>query len=93
VGLDGDDTRRDPLVVRKATLASLLSRSAPGLRFNEYINEMARPLVSARGLQARARRHRVEAAQLGLPLGAIAGLDRVEEPGGAGAVKREDGLD
>ena len=36
VELNGDDLRRDPLAVRKATLASLLARAAPGLRFNEH---------------------------------------------------------
>ena len=33
----GDDLRREPLDVRKATLASLLRRSATGLRLNEHI--------------------------------------------------------
>jgi bifunctional non-homologous end joining protein LigD len=33
--------------VRKATLASLLARSAPGLRFNEHMDEMDGPLVFA----------------------------------------------
>ena len=33
IELDGEDMRRDPLAVRKATLASLLRRAAPGLRF------------------------------------------------------------
>jgi bifunctional non-homologous end joining protein LigD len=37
IELDGDDLRRDPLDVRKATLASLLRRAAPGLRLNEHI--------------------------------------------------------
>jgi hypothetical protein len=32
IELDGDDLRRDPLAVRKATLSSLLRRAAPGLR-------------------------------------------------------------
>jgi ATP-dependent DNA ligase len=45
IGLDGDDLRRDPLAVRKAMLASLLTHSAPGLRFNEHINEKDGPLV------------------------------------------------
>jgi hypothetical protein len=31
--------------VRKATLASLLARSAPGLRFNEHLDEHDGPLV------------------------------------------------
>jgi bifunctional non-homologous end joining protein LigD len=39
IELNGDDLRRDPLVVRKATLASVLARAAPGLRFNEHIEE------------------------------------------------------
>ena len=37
IELDGEDMRRDPLSVRKATLASLLARAAPGLRLNEHI--------------------------------------------------------
>jgi bifunctional non-homologous end joining protein LigD len=37
IELDGDDLRREPLDTRKATLASLLKRAAPGLRFNEHI--------------------------------------------------------
>jgi ATP-dependent DNA ligase len=34
---NGDDLRRDPLGVRKATLASVLAKAAPGIRFNEHI--------------------------------------------------------
>jgi bifunctional non-homologous end joining protein LigD len=37
IELNGDDLRRDPLEVRKATLASVLARAAPGLRLNEHI--------------------------------------------------------
>jgi ATP-dependent DNA ligase len=47
IELNGDDLRRDPLAVRKATLASLLARSAPGLRFNEHMDEKDGPLVFA----------------------------------------------
>jgi bifunctional non-homologous end joining protein LigD len=47
IELDGDDLRRDPLAVRKATLASLLVRAAPGLRFNEHLDEQNGPLVFA----------------------------------------------
>jgi len=39
IELNGDDLRRDPLVVRKTTLASMLARAAPGLRFNEHLDE------------------------------------------------------
>jgi ATP-dependent DNA ligase len=34
IQFDGDDLRREPLAVRKSTLASLLTRSSPGLRAN-----------------------------------------------------------
>jgi bifunctional non-homologous end joining protein LigD len=37
IELNGDDLRRDPLEVRKATLASVLAKAAPGMRFNEHI--------------------------------------------------------
>jgi bifunctional non-homologous end joining protein LigD len=47
IELNRDDLRRDPLVVRKATLASLLSRASPGLRFNEHLDEKDGPLVFA----------------------------------------------
>jgi bifunctional non-homologous end joining protein LigD len=47
IELDGEDMRRDPLAVRKATLASLLRRAAPGLRFNEHLDEEDGPFVFA----------------------------------------------
>src|SRR3974390_3204035 len=47
IEFNGDDLRRDPLVVRKPTLASLLSRASPGLRFNEHLDEKDGPLVFA----------------------------------------------
>jgi bifunctional non-homologous end joining protein LigD len=47
IELDGDDLRRDPLEVRKATLVSLLSRASPGLRFNEHMEHEDGPLVFA----------------------------------------------
>ena len=37
IELNGDDLRREPLEVRKATLASVLAKAAPGLRLNEHI--------------------------------------------------------
>jgi bifunctional non-homologous end joining protein LigD len=36
--LNGDDLRRDPLEVRKATLASIVAKARPGIRFNEHID-------------------------------------------------------
>jgi bifunctional non-homologous end joining protein LigD len=35
--LDGQDLRREPLETRKATLASLVRGSVPGLRLNEHL--------------------------------------------------------
>jgi bifunctional non-homologous end joining protein LigD len=37
IELNGDDLRRDPLEVRKATLASVLAKAEPGIRFNEHM--------------------------------------------------------
>jgi bifunctional non-homologous end joining protein LigD len=37
IELNGDDVRRDPLQVRKATLASIVAKARPGIRFNEHI--------------------------------------------------------
>jgi bifunctional non-homologous end joining protein LigD len=37
IELNGDDLRRDPLQVRKATLASIAAKARPGVRFNEHI--------------------------------------------------------
>jgi hypothetical protein len=36
IELNGDDLRRDPLEVRKATLASIVAKASPGIRFNEH---------------------------------------------------------
>jgi bifunctional non-homologous end joining protein LigD len=37
IELNGDDLRRDPLEVRKATLRSMLAKAGPGLRFNKHL--------------------------------------------------------
>jgi bifunctional non-homologous end joining protein LigD len=37
IELNGDDLRRDPLQVRKATLASIVAKARSGIRFNEHI--------------------------------------------------------
>jgi bifunctional non-homologous end joining protein LigD len=37
IALNGDDLRRDPLQVRKATLASILAKARAGIRLNEHI--------------------------------------------------------
>ena len=45
--LDGTDMRREPIEVRKATLASILRKRRPGVRFNEYLEHLDGELVSA----------------------------------------------
>jgi ATP-dependent DNA ligase len=47
IELDGADLRREPLEVRKATLASVLRKASPGLRLNEHITEPDGALVFA----------------------------------------------
>jgi bifunctional non-homologous end joining protein LigD len=37
IALNGDDLRREPLTVRKATLASVLRKARPGLVLNEHL--------------------------------------------------------
>ena len=49
IELNGDDLRRDPLEVRKATLASIVAKASPGIRFNEHIwPDRLRPCLQAR---------------------------------------------
>ena len=38
IELGGDDLRRDPLEVRKATLASVLAKAGAGVRFCEHLD-------------------------------------------------------
>ena len=39
IELNGDDLRREPLEVRKATLRSALAKASPGIRFNGHIGD------------------------------------------------------
>jgi hypothetical protein len=55
----------------------------PGLKFNEHI-EADGPTVFAHACKMGARRHRVEAQGLALPLGALAALAQNEKPGARG---------
>jgi ATP-dependent DNA ligase len=45
--LDGADLRREPIEVRKATLASILRKSRPGVRLNEHIEHPEGAVVFA----------------------------------------------
>ena len=45
IEIDATDMRRNPLATRKAKLSDILTRAAPGLRFNEHLEEEDGPLV------------------------------------------------
>ena len=79
--LDGSDLRREPIEVRKATLASILRKSRPGVRLNEHLEHDCGLTVFPARLQDGTGGHRLEAARLALSLGPIAGLAQVQEPG------------
>jgi len=81
---NGDDLRRDPLEVRKATLASIVVKANSGIRFK-------RPDGLRPCLQDGAGGHRVEAQGLTLPLRALAGLVEDEKPGVCGGDARGGG--
>jgi hypothetical protein len=73
------ELRALPLSVRKARLARLLRRKTAGIVFNEHTRTA--PPCSGMCLQARARGHRVEAADGALSVRPIARLAQGEEPG------------
>ena len=78
--LDGTDLRREPIEVRKATLASILRKSRPGLRSERAPGTpRGRRRLSAR-LQDRAGGDCLQAPGLALSVGALAGLAEVQEP-------------
>jgi hypothetical protein len=62
IGLNGDDLRREPIEVRKTTLASALTRAAPGSP-----GARGRRAGVLPRLQDGPRRHRVEALETALP--------------------------
>ena len=84
--LDGKDLRREPLEVRKQTLASLLRGSLPGVQLSAS-RAPRRPRVRTR-LQAGARGHRLQAARLALPSGRSPDWVKFKNPA-APAVRRE----
>src|SRR5215468_6544550 len=52
IELNGDDLRRDPLEVRKATLASIVAKASPGIRFNEHIEGDGPTVFAGRSMGA-----------------------------------------
>jgi hypothetical protein len=73
----------NPLEVRKATLASIVAKASPGIRFNEP-HGRRRPDRLRPCLQTWTRRHRLEAQGFCLPFRPLARLAQDEEPGGSG---------
>ena len=81
--LNGDDLRREPIEVRKATLASILRKSRPrGAPERAPGAPGGRRRLPAR-LQDGAGGDCLEAAGIALSVGPLAGLAQVQEPGGA----------
>jgi bifunctional non-homologous end joining protein LigD len=68
IELSGDDLRREPLEVRKATLKSVLTKAGPGLRLNEHI-EADGPTVFAHackmGLEGIVSKHKASTYRSG----------------------------
>jgi ATP-dependent DNA ligase len=75
IELNVEELRRDPLQVRKATLASILTKARLGIRYNEHI-EGEGPTVFAHaskmGLEGI-----VSSARLALPLRSFEGLVKI----------------
>jgi hypothetical protein len=71
----------------KASLGVLLRGATPGLQINEDIAEPG-DLMFRHACALGPRRHCLEAARLALPVGPLARLDQVEEPGGVGSQAR-----
>jgi bifunctional non-homologous end joining protein LigD len=71
--LDGTDMRREPIEVRKATLASILRKSRHGVRLNDHLEYPDGALVFAHAC--------VQATRVALPFRSLAGLAEVQEPG------------
>jgi bifunctional non-homologous end joining protein LigD len=82
--LNGQDMRREPIEVRKATLASVLRTCRAGLQFNQHFGAPRRYRLSPR-VQAGPRTHRFEAAGVALCRRAFARLAEIQEPRGAGS--------
>jgi bifunctional non-homologous end joining protein LigD len=71
IELNGDDLRRVPLQVRRATLASTLAKAGPGIRFNKHL-EADGPTVYAHACKFGLEGIVFETQGLGVPLRALA---------------------
>ena len=87
---NGDGPRRDPLEVRKATLASIVAKASPGHSV-QPTHGRRRPDRLRPRLQARPRRDRLEAEGFRLPFRPLARLAQNEELGCTGREARRRG--
>ena len=55
IELNGDDLRRDPLQVRKATLASIVATARPGIRISKATARPSSPMPARWGSKASCR--------------------------------------
>ena len=74
------DLRREPIEVRKATLASILRKARHGVRLNEHLEHPEGTLVVSARLQDGAGGDCLEAAGIALSFRPLAGLAQVQEP-------------
>jgi ATP-dependent DNA ligase len=72
--LNGQDLRWEPIEVRKATLASILRKSRPGVRLNEHLEHPEGQCRVSAGLQNGAGGYRLEEARLALSVREVARL-------------------
>jgi hypothetical protein len=79
--LNGTDLRREPIEVRKATLASILRKARP----ERAPGAPGRPDGVRPRLQDGPRGDCLEAPGIALPVGPITGLAQVQEPRGTGS--------
>jgi bifunctional non-homologous end joining protein LigD len=86
--LNGADLRREPIEVRKATLASILRKSRPGVRLNEHIAHPNGAAVFQHACKLGAEG--IISKRLGSRYRSGRSPDwlKVQEPGGAGGESR-----
>ena len=79
IELNGNDLRREPLEVRKATLTSLLAKACPGIRINEHI-EADGPTVFAHACKMGLEGIVSKRKDFDLSFGAVTRLAEEQEP-------------
>ena len=78
--LNGADSRREPIEVRKATLASILRKGRPGVCLNEHLKHDCGLTVFQHACKMGLEGDRLEAIGIALSVGALARLAQVQEP-------------